>query len=58
LLNWTGGKIESLKVKAKLQFDVSSVISVKNGNVKYTVTDGTVIFEIPLDAADFVMLRK
>ena len=58
LLNWSGEKIEELKIKARLPFRISSVSSVKQGDIKYMEERDSVVFEIPLDAADFVMLRK
>ncbi len=59
LLNWNNKPIEKLRVEVKLGFTPSKVESVTHGALQTNSTsDGKTIFELPLDAADYVLFYK
>ncbi len=58
LLNWTGEPIDQLNVQVRVPFPVTSVESVRHGQMKFTVQKGGVGFSLPLKSADIVMVRK
>jgi hypothetical protein len=58
LLNWTGAAIERLKVVVRPGFPVAQITSVKHGALTFQSTPDGYVFELPVGAADFVLLRR
>ena len=58
LLNWTGHDLPALKVRVSVPFRVSSATSADRGRITFERQGGTVVFSLPLGAADVVELRN
>ncbi len=58
LLNWNNTPIEKLTVTVNLAYTPSKVESVIHGLIKTTTANGVTTFDIPLDAADYVLFFK
>jgi hypothetical protein len=57
LLNWTGAPIAELKADARLPFAVRSVQSVRSGTIPFQRAGDHVMFAVPLEAADIIMVQ-
>jgi hypothetical protein len=56
LINWSGAPIESYKITIRGISAVSRVRSVERGPVKHTLIKGGLVIELPLDAADMLLI--
>jgi hypothetical protein len=57
-MDMTGAIHPQLTVSVPVTGTVSSVQSAKLGNRDFTITNGTLSFELPLPNADVILLRK
>jgi len=58
LINWSGSELTSFTVTIRGVDKVSKVRSVERGELKYTLTKGNLVIEMPLDVADMLLIDK
>jgi hypothetical protein len=58
LVNWTGAEITSLTLTIRGVEKVSKVRSVERGELKYTLTKGGLVIQMPLNVADMLLIDK
>ena len=58
LINWSGAMETSLTVTIRGIDKVSTVHSVERGDLKYTLTKGNLVIELPVDAADMLLIDR
>jgi hypothetical protein len=56
LLNWTGAKLSSVRVKVREPFRIGRIASAAHGSIKFRRQGDIVTFALPLGAADIVRL--
>ena len=58
LINWSGAPIETYKLTIRGIDTVSRVRSVERGELKHTLTKGGLVVELPLAAADMLLIDR
>ena len=58
LINWTGAELTSLTITIRGVDKVSKVRSVERGELKYTLTKGGLVIQMPLNVADMILIDK
>jgi hypothetical protein len=58
LINWTGNDLTSLTITIRGVDKVSKVRSVERGELKYTLTKGGLMIQMPLGAADMLLIDR
>ena len=58
LINWRGADLASLTVTIRGVDKISKVRSVERGELKYTITNGDLVIELPLQAADMLLIDR
>lgn len=58
MINWSGAPIETVKLTIRGVDKVTRVRSVERGEVKHTLTKGGLVVELPLAAADMLLIDR
>jgi hypothetical protein len=58
LVNWTGAEITSLTITIRGVEKVSKVRSVERGELKYALTKGNLVIQMPLNVADMLLIDR